>query len=777
VKARLPVPVVVWLIGVAGCVLFIARLPFATDMSAFLPRSAEPSQQILVDQLREGVASRLILVAMSGAPGDTLAVLNKTMAAHLREDAQIVLVSNGETSALKRDRDYVWNNRYILSPQVAPERFTADGLRAALEDDIALLGSQMGLMVKQSLPHDPTGEIVALTDLLTGGAHPATRDGVWFSPGYERTLMMVQSRAAGFDLDAQEQVITAIETAFAAAQAATPGAKTARVTVTGPPVFAVNSRTQIHGDAVRFSSLATLLVATILIVTYRSPRILVLALVPVATGALAGVALVGLVFGSVHGITLGFGVALIGEAIDYSIYLFSRAAPDQPPRTTLAALWPTLRLGLMTSVVGFSAMLLSGFTGFVQLGLFVITGLVFAALTLRFVLLSFLPKGFSGVHGTWFGRKALIAVTGASRAWPVVPVLAVAALAVLLLHRGSYWEDELQSMNPVPRADQLTDQVLRHDMGAPDVRYIVMATADDEDAALEKGEALDAPLRALIASGALEGFDAPYLYLPSVKTQRARQGAIPGAEILAGRLHEAMAGLPFREDLFAPFLADAAAARTMPLLKRSALDGTALALKYDALMLHRTDGVVAMAPLRGVQDLEAVRRALVTRAHPGVLVLDLKGESDRLLASYLREAQTLALCGGLTILALLAVALRSARRVLVVATPLAAAVLVTTALITLGGAQLSVFNLFGLLLVVAIGSNYTLFFETENLAGVHGARIITSLVLANLCTVLAFGLLSLSAIPVMHGIGMTVAIGTALSLVFGAMLTRQGAQM
>ena len=112
-----------------------------------------------------------------------------------------------------------------------------------------------------------------------------------------------------------------------------------------------------------------------------------------------------------------------------------------------------------------------------------------------------------------------------------------------------------------------------------------------------------------------------------------------------------------------------------------------------------------------------------------------------------------------------------------VAAPLAAAVIVTTAILTVGPHQLSVFNLFGLLLVVAIGSNYTLFFESEDLGSARGPRIITSLVLANLCTVLAFGILSFSGIPVMHGIGMTVAIGTALSLVFGALLARPGAHV
>jgi predicted exporter len=111
------------------------------------------------------------------------------------------------------------------------------------------------------------------------------------------------------------------------------------------------------------------------------------------------------------------------------------------------------------------------------------------------------------------------------------------------------------------------------------------------------------------------------------------------------------------------------------------------------------------------------------------------------------------------------------RRIWAVAAPLAGAVVVTTTLLTLGGARLSIFNLFGLLLVVAVGSNYCLFFERQDLAAPEAGRTVASLVLANLCTVIGFGVLALSRIPVLHGIGTTVAIGALLSLGFSAVWT------
>ena len=116
------------------------------------------------------------------------------------------------------------------------------------------------------------------------------------------------------------------------------------------------------------------------------------------SGALAGIAAVSLGFGSVHGITLGFGVTLIGEGVDYAIYLFTQIEQNGTPQSTLQRIWPTLRLGVLTSICGFSAMLFSGFTGLAQLGLFSIAGLVVAVSTTRWVLPQLLPAGFLGAR-------------------------------------------------------------------------------------------------------------------------------------------------------------------------------------------------------------------------------------------------------------------------------------------------------------------------------------------------------------------------------------------
>jgi predicted exporter len=757
-----------WLVFVAVCIAVVARTSFTTDISAFLPRSPTPAQQLLVEQLRDGVVSRLILIGIEGAAPETLARLSKQLAAALRKQDGFASVNNGEGAGFAQDREFLWRNRYLLSPAVTPERFSADGLRARLEENLQLLASPAGMLLRRILPNDPTGELIELVEQLQGQARPATRDGVWFSRDGGRALLVAQTRAAGYDIDAQERVLSAIRGAFAQVC----GGSAAKLLLTGPGVFSVSARAAIKGDALRFSLIATLLIGAMTLAFYRSPRVLGLSFVPVASGAVAGVAAVSLGFGSVHGITLGFGVTLIGEGVDYAIFLFTRATPELPPRETLDRIWPTLRLGVLTSLCGFSAMLFSGFSGLAQLGLFSIAGLVVAVAVTRWVLPVLMPAGFTAAAVSALAPAAMAALRRAPLLRYPLLIAIVLAAASLALHRGPLWSDDLSSLSPVPRADQLLDQQLRRDIGAPDVRYLVVINAGDEETALRASESVAAVLSSASRAGVLEGYDSPAIYLPSRQAQRARQAALPAPADLRRNLQQALKGLPYRPEVFEPFLKDAAAARTMPLVDRNSLQGTNFALKVDTLLVKRGPGWAAMLPLRGVTDAAGIAREIGALSSARAVLLDLKGESDRLYGDYRREALTHSLLGAAAIVVLLFLGLRSPRRVFDVLAPLVAAVVITAGVLAAAG-QLSIFHLVGLLLVVAVGSNYSLFFDRQALSSPDRERTVVSLIFACVSTIIGFGLLSFSAVPVLHAIGSTVGIGAILALAFSAILSRR----
>jgi predicted exporter len=759
--------VAAWLVFLAACIMVIARTSFTTDISAFLPRSPTPAQRILVEQLRDGVVSRLILIGIEGAAPETLSRLSKQLAAALRKQDGFASVNNGEDAGFAKDREFLWRNRYLLSPAVTTGRFSADGLRARLEENLQLLASPAGMLLRRILPNDPTGELIQLLEQLEGQARPAIRDGVWFSRDGARALLVAQTRAAGYDIDAQERVLGEIRGAFAQAG----GGSGAKLLLSGPGVFSVNSRAAIKGDAMRFSLIATLLIGAMALAFYRSLRVLGLSLVPVASGALAGVAAVSLGFGSVHGITLGFGVTLIGEGVDYAIFLFTRAAPGIAPYNTLDRVWPTLRLGVLTSICGFSAMLFSGFSGLAQLGLFSIAGLVVAVAVTRWVLPALMPAGFTAAAVAALAPAAMAVLRRAPPLRYPLLIAIVLAAASLAFHRGPLWSEDLSSLSPVSQDDQLLDYQLRRDIGAPDVSYLVVVNAGGEETALQASESVAAVLRNAARAGLLEGYDSPANYLPSREAQRARQAALPAPADLRGNLQQALKGLPYRPDVFEPFLKDAAESRTLPLVDRNSLRSTNFALKLDTLLVKRGTGWAAMLPLRGVTDAAAVAREISALSGTQATLLNLKSESDRLYGDYRREALTNSALGAAAIVLLLFLGLRSPRRVFDVLAPLAAAVVITTGVLAAAG-LLSIFHLVGLLLVVAVGSNYSLFFDRQVVSGPDLERTVVSLLFACTSTVIGFGLLSFSTVPVLSALGTTVGIGAVLALACSAILSR-----
>ena len=773
-----------WIVCLASASIIVARAHYITDLSAFLPAKPTPAQQLLVDQLRDGPASRLILVAIEGADSPTRAQASLATASRLRRDPQFSSVNNGEQVGADRDREFLFQHRYLLSDRTDAAHFTVPGLRAAIADTIDDLASSTGLLLKSLLPSDPTGEMMHVIEQWERTPAPSSRDGVWVSPDGGRALMVVQTAAGGSDIDAQAGAIEAVHAAFAAAVSAAPAGsgKTLQLTLSGPGVFAVASRAKIERAAVRLSMAGSILVVALLFAVYRSVPALALGLMPVASGAVVGVAAVALGFGAVHGITLGFGITLIGESVDYSIYFFVQSRRPDAQGAALSwqqAWWPTVRLGMLTSVCGFASLLPSGFPGLAQLGAYSISGLLAAACVTRYVLPALLPRGFLIHDVTPIGSRVAALLQPLRRLGTrgltlLCAALALSALAVLYLHRASLWDRELSALSPVSAKDQDTDARLRGALGAADVRDLVVVSGPTQDAVLAGAERAAQALTPLVNAQVIGGFDSPANYLPSEAVQEARRASLPDLAQLQDNLRQATAGLGLSSELLQPFLHDVDAARHAPLLTARDLQGTSLRAAFDALILHQKDRWDALLPLHPGPaqsiDTSRVAEALKRAQLPQVRVLDLKQESDALYAGYLSEAIHLSLAGVLAIVLLLSATLRSALRVARVLAPLALAVLIVAAGLALYGVQLTILHLVGMLLIVAVGSNYALFFDRQARVHEAGGESLTlaSLAIANTSTVIGFGLLSFSQVPVLVALGTTVAPGAFLALLFAA---------
>ncbi|MFZ0788834.1 MAG: MMPL family transporter, partial [Chromatiaceae bacterium] len=481
-----PIVVGLWLLALGLLIGLVLRADYSADMSVFLPGSPTPEQALLVDQLREGAVSRLILVAIGGGGGIERAELSRAMAAALRGQSQFESVQNGAKERLADDRQWLFDHRYVLSPAVNSERFSNPGLRAALQDTLDWLASPAGMLIEPLVPRDPTGELIRILEPLEAGAQPRREDGVWVSRDGQEALMLVLTRASGADIDAQADAMARIRNAFEAAVQSLPGTGEHRLEMTGPGVFAVESRATIKGEVTRIALLASALVAALLLLVLRSLTLLLLGLLPVVTGALAGIAAVSLGFGVVHGLTIGFGATLIGEAVDYAIYLFVQGGgpADGDAASPAIPFWPTIRLGLLTSVCGFGVMLFSDFPGLAQLGLYSTAGLIAAVLVTRLVLPVLLPAGVERRDFSALGGRLAVVTRSLARLHWLIPVLCLAAILVVWQHRDRLWNDSLLALSPISPAAQALDSRLRGEMGAPDTSYLIVVDAPDREGAL-----------------------------------------------------------------------------------------------------------------------------------------------------------------------------------------------------------------------------------------------------------------------------------------------------
>lgn len=773
-------PLVLWLafLAVGAYVALHARI--TADLSAFLPAHPTAAQQVLVDQLKDGLTSRLVLVAIGGGDADARARASTALADGLRASGLFTSVSNGAGATSAADREFVFRNRYVLSQQVTAARFSVDGLRDAIGESIDSLAGPAGLLAKDLLPADPTGETLAVLDQLVPRDGPRLEGGVFASRDGREALLVATTRAAGSDTDGQERAIGLIGSQFSALGT---GTAALRLTMSGPGVFASRARATIIHEAVRLSILSSLLVVALLCAVYRSAGTVLLGLLPVATGALAGATAVALGFGVVHGITLGFGVTLIGESVDYSIYLLVQARGGSEGNATEAwvrRMWPTVRLGLLTSLCGFASLLPSGFPGLAQLGLYSMAGLVAAALVTRFVLPVLLPARWSARSVVGFGHAAATLLARATRARAILWIVPLAAAAVVVFHRGDVWNRDLSALSPVPAADQALDARLRSSLGAPDVRDLVVIEAPGREAALQAAEAAGRALEPLIAAGEIAGYESPSKFLPSQALQRARQAALPDAATLRERLAAALEPLPLKAARLEPFVAAVEAARTAPLLEADSLKGTSVAAGFDALITVRDGQATAFLPLTAPAagphplSIDAARiRAALGASSAGVttLLIDLKQETDALYAGYLGEALRASAIGFAAIVLLVFLSTRSARRTARVIAPLLLAVLLVVAGLLASGCSLTILHLVGLLLIVAVGSNYALFFDRREASDpTSHATTLASLLVANLATVLGFGILAFSTVPVLSALGTTVAPGALAALLFSALM-------
>ena len=756
---------IAWVVLLVLGGLYVQRgLKIGADLRLFMPAPRTPEQHLLLDEIGEGPASRLLLLAIEGAPAEALADTSRALAAALRNDAAVKWAANGEAS-VDAIPERLLPYRYLLSPEVDHERFDAATLSRTLTSRARDLASPAAGLLEAWVPRDPTLETLALLESWQPPTEPQRQYDVWLDRSGGRALLLVETVAAGFDPRGQAVALAHVRSAFSVVRAA-PGE---RLIISGPGAFSVLMQQRTSAEAQRFGTLATVGMVLLLLVAYRSPSLVVLGSLPLVSAGIAGLAAVSAAFGEVHGITLAFGFTLVGVAQDYPMHLFSHQRRGLAPLDNVRALWPTLATGVASTCIAYLAFLASGVSGLAQVAVFTITGLAVAGLSTRYllprVMATDLPdRGESALLGRlWHG------IAGLPTPRAAITAVVIGCLGLVTLMPGAFWQDQLGALMPVPAELLRQDVALRNELGAPDVRHLVVIEAPDTDAALARAESLGPALDSLVAAGAMQAYDHAARYVPSRARQLARQRNLPAEADLRRALSRALDGQPFRSGTFEPFVVDIAAARRLAPLVPEDLAGTPLAARLESLLLKRDNHVVALVTVSGVKDAARLRAAVTG---PDVTLLDLKQASEDLVAGQrTRIVQSLAVAAVLLVIVVW-VALRDRRRVWRVVAPMALTTLIILAVLRGTGVSLNLFHLIALVLAAGLGLDYALFFEHAEDDPREQRRTLHALLVCALSTLMVFALLSLSTLPVLRAIGVTVTIGVIANFVLALLLTR-----
>ena len=756
-----------WLLALLGFGAWLSQsLTVSGDLRRFLPDARTPEQRLLLDELGEGPGSRLLMLALSGDTPQALAERSHALREALADDARFVFVANGADAGLDAIPDALRPYRYLLSPRLDGGTLDADALAEALDARLQDLGSPAADLVEPLVPSDPTLETLALAEAWRPATLPQSLHEAWFDRAGRQALLLLETRAAGFDPDGQREAVAAIRDAFDAVRGGSP----AVLEIIGPGAFADEIGTRTAREAGWIGSVDTVGLVLLLLLAYRSWRIPLLGVLPLASAGLAGLAALMLLFGDrVHGITIAFGFTLIGVVQDYPIHFFSHQHAGVSPRANVRRLWPALATGVVATCIAYLTFLFSGVDGLRQLAVFTIVALATAALCTRWLLPALVDPAPRDVAAS----PRLLALWRRIERLPRprigLAVLALAALAVVALRPGAFWENDLSRLTPVPAPLLERDAQLRAELGAPDVRYVLTLQAADAEAALVASEALRPTLDTLVADGAIDGYDLAARYLPSVARQRARQRALPAPDALRAALDAAVVRSPFRPDAFEPFLEDVERARQAPPLRPGDLAGTPLAPRVGALLLEGEGHATALVSLTGLRDVAAVERA--ARAH-GARLLDMKQASESLVADYRARILAALALAALALSATVWFALRALRRVLRVLLPMALTTLLVLAVLRGFGIELNLFHLVSLILAAGLGLDYALFFEHAGEDRDDQLRTLHAVLVCSAMTLLVFSLLALSSVPVLRAIGGTVALGVVFNFVLALLVAR-----
>jgi predicted exporter len=577
--------------------------------------------------------------------------------------------------------------------------------------------------------------------------------------GKNWVLLRARTRGNAFDMNLPLQVADLLQTSRDQASRAQ-----GQLLAASGLLYAASGQQQASREITWVGGGATVGILLLLLLAFGRFRVW-LAFLPVMVGMLFGAVACVALFGRMHVMTLVLGSSLIGVTVDYPLHYLSKSWSFKPWRS-----WPALRLtlpglslSLATTCIGYLALAWTPFPALTQIAIFSAAGLVGAYLT-AVCLLPALLKGADLRPAQWPLQlcEQLLTLREALLARVRTPIL----LGLLLIFcAGGLWQlttkNDIRQWIGTPK--HLTDeaQAIARITGFQPTSQFFLIRAADQQQLLDRQTVLNERLDQLISLEKLQG----YLSLNQLVSPPAEQQ----------KVREALARLPASWqpllDLGVPVAALQAELTQLQALPVKDIDGALtgpLAEPYRPLWLGpTTQGVAAVVSLQGLNDAALLRVQTVDL--PGVQLVDRLGDLNRVFAATQVSAAELKLASCALIVLLLIWPFGVGGALRIVALPLLAAL---CSLASLGwlGQPLTLFSLFGLLLVTAIGVDYAILMREQ----IGGAAVsLLGTLLAAVTTWLSFGLLAISNTPAVSNFGLAVSLGLAFSFMLAPWVGRQ----
>ncbi|MCP5040226.1 MAG: MMPL family transporter [bacterium] len=590
--------------------------------------------------------------------------------------------------------------------------------------------------------------------------------GQFAAPDANAAVILLTTRHSAFASAYQEPFEDFLLRSFAELESDLPSPLT--LERSGIHRFAVASERQGVAEMRWMSTTSIAAIAALFLYLFRSPKLLVLAILPLSTGLLAATAASIAIFREIHLTTVVFGSTLIGVCIDYPIhYLCHHTLLPDPdgPLGSIRRVWPAISMGALTTIAGFAGLAGSSFPGIRELGAFAAVGIAAALVATRAILPNLLSGTPSASHTQ---RRAVQTLARGFRSLERsrIGLRISLPISVLLICVGApfvTWEDDVFALSPpIDPSWVEEDRRVRAWLPPMDLGRFVVAIADDDQAALELNDTIHGRLLEAKAQGVLEDFRSLHTFLPAASLQQRNFDALRNVRNLSSRLIGTLEREGFVPEAFRAFeetLASNAPAR----LRFRDFEATPLEPMLSPFRMDLDDRVGVLTFLIGVNEPEQLEKAIADL--PGVHYFEQQRFIEESYAHYRKRVFQLVAAGLLAVAALLFARFRSARKTLATVTPALLAALLTLALLSLCGATITLLHLLGLLLVLSIGVDYTIFLVSTEPSAEHRAATLLSLCIACASTCLSFGLLSFSAFPALQALGVSTGLGALLSLI------------